>query len=110
MRGVTELRQTPYRRFPTNSSKLSYEEKRRRWKAELRRRLKQPPRPLAAGPLPSPHPTIVISHPAATRPRDEDRYYVTYSPYNHIYQVSRKPPPHLYTTETDEMPPSIAYV
>ncbi|KAI1723270.1 hypothetical protein DdX_03422 [Ditylenchus destructor] len=104
VRKITELRQTPYRRFPTNTSSLSYEEKRRRWKAELRRRLKQPARPLEGRPLPT---SVLISHPAATRTRDEDRYYITYSPYNRVYQVSRRPPPHLYTTDTDEMPRTI---
>ncbi|KAI1722843.1 hypothetical protein Ddc_07025 [Ditylenchus destructor] len=104
VRKITELRQTPYRRFPTNTSSLSYEEKRRRWKAELRRRLKQPARPLEDRPSPT---SVLISHPSATRTRDEDRYYITYSPYNRVYQVSRRPPPHLYTTDTDELPRTI---
>ncbi|KAI3413654.1 hypothetical protein GPALN_011143 [Globodera pallida] len=34
----------------------------------------------------------------------ENRYYVTYSPQTRIYQVSRRPPPYLYTTDQDALP------
>uniref|UniRef100_A0A915E9Q5 Uncharacterized protein n=1 Tax=Ditylenchus dipsaci TaxID=166011 RepID=A0A915E9Q5_9BILA len=79
---VTELRQTPYRRFPTNSSSFT-------------------PRFLAS----PPPPPVLISEPT-NNVEGEERYYVTYSPHNRIYQVSRRPPPYLYNIQTDRLPDS----
>uniref|UniRef100_A0A183CAM6 Nuclear transcription factor Y subunit n=1 Tax=Globodera pallida TaxID=36090 RepID=A0A183CAM6_GLOPA len=99
---VKELRQTPFRRWPTNSSILSYAEKRRQWKMELKRRLKGekvrtrfiPPLLISGGGHSS----------TQTDTEPENRYYVTYSPQTRIYQVSRRPPPYLYTTDQDALP------
>ncbi|KAH7730418.1 hypothetical protein AAVH_01466 [Aphelenchoides avenae] len=76
---ITELRQTPFRYFPSNSSTLSYAEKRRRWKAEMTRRLKGkvPTRPISP---------LYVQDEAGI----EGRYF-----------VSKRPPPYLYTTKED---------
>jgi hypothetical protein len=81
----SEIQYTLYRRFPTNSSQLSYAEKRRRWKAEMKRRMKAakiPPRPI---------------NPPGNRvdeqiPNQKGKYFITYSPYNRQYQISRQRP------------------
>ncbi|KAL3085150.1 hypothetical protein niasHS_010219 [Heterodera schachtii] len=97
-----EFRQTPFRRWPSNSTILSYAEKRRQWKTELKRRLKEqkvrtriiPPLLISGGGFSS----------ILTDREPENRYYVTYSPQTRTYQVSRRPPPYLYTTDQDSLP------
>ena len=80
-----EVRETPYRRLPETQDAaitaraMTYAEKRRRWKEEMKRKLKKqkiPPRQ--------------ITRPIITG--EKSKYYVTYSPYYRLYQVSRNAP------------------
>ena len=78
---LTELRQTQFRRFSHNSTFISYEEKRRRWKEDVKQRLrgqKVPPRQVGAA--------------AASASTDAGRYFITYNPITNAYQVSRRLP------------------
>ena len=80
---------------------MSYHEKRRHWKNEMKKRLrgtKIPPRPLSK--------PILVRQPTNTNNKDNNRYYVTYSPQNKVYQVSRRPPLNLNSTKKD-LPDSI---
>ncbi|KAI6241928.1 hypothetical protein M3Y99_00268200 [Aphelenchoides fujianensis] len=97
LRGVSridELRQTPYRRFTHNStSSMTYEEKRRRWKAEMKNKLrgqKTPPRPIGA---PPPTPNVVGT---------AGRYFITFNPNANAYQVSRRLPSYVKLEELDD--------
>lgn len=104
---ITELRQTPYRRWSANTTRQqSYEEKRRQWKAELKRRLQSHKIPTRIIP-----PLLIRGggHTSIQTDREptKDRYFVTYSPQTRIYQVSRRPPPFLYTTDRDILPEEI---
>lgn len=77
-----ELRQTPFQISSNNSTSSNYEDKRRRWKDEMKKRIqtsKQPPRQLP------------VSGPVGTA----GRYYITYNPYSNAYQVSRQLPSYI---------------
>ncbi|KAI6237013.1 Autophagy protein 5 [Aphelenchoides besseyi] len=78
---ITELRQTPYRRYSHNATlAMTYEEKRRRWKEELKNKMrgqKTPPRQIGSG-------LNVVG--------TAGRYYITFNPYSNAYQVSRRLP------------------
>ncbi|KAI6213584.1 Autophagy protein 5 [Aphelenchoides besseyi] len=68
---ITELRQTPYRRYSHNATlAMTYEEKRRRWKEELKNKMrgqKTPPRQIGSG-------LNVVG--------TAGRYYITFNPYS----------------------------
>lgn len=78
---ISELRQTPFQRFSYNTTTLSYEEKRRRWKEDLKKRMranKQPVRTIGDN----------LNTPVGTA----GRYYITFNPFSNAYQVSRRLP------------------
>ena len=97
---VIEVRETPFRRLPgvdqtllvKTPESLTYEEKRRRWKEKMKKKLrgsKIPPRQIV--------------------PQDQGKkYYVTYSPYYKLYQISRDPPYGFWrnSTVSDNHPPA----
>uniref|UniRef100_A0A914Q535 Uncharacterized protein n=1 Tax=Panagrolaimus davidi TaxID=227884 RepID=A0A914Q535_9BILA len=93
MKHNVEIRETPFRRGPSvtqtpaeTSRILTYAEKRRRWKEEMKKKLKKqkiPPRQ--------------IVRPIITG--EKNKYYVTYSPYYRLYQVSRQAPKGLNFTD-----------
>uniref|UniRef100_A0AC34GQG0 Uncharacterized protein n=1 Tax=Panagrolaimus sp. ES5 TaxID=591445 RepID=A0AC34GQG0_9BILA len=84
-RHSVEVRETPFRRVseiqtPAETSRiLTYAEKRRRWKEEMKKKLKKQKVPARQ-----------IIRPIITG--EKNKYYVTYSPYYRLYQVSRQPP------------------
>jgi len=98
---VIEVRETPFRRLPgvektllvKMPTSMTYEEKRRRWKEKMKKKLrgsKIPPRQIV--------------------PQEQGKkYYVTYSPYYKLYQISRDPPPGFWRNSTvisDPPPPT----
>uniref|UniRef100_A0AC35FXM2 Uncharacterized protein n=1 Tax=Panagrolaimus sp. PS1159 TaxID=55785 RepID=A0AC35FXM2_9BILA len=94
MKHNVEIRETPFRRVPSSVTQtpaetsriLTYAEKRRRWKEEMKKKLKKqkvPPRQ--------------IVRPIITG--EKNKYYVTYSPYYRLYQVSRQAPKGLNFTD-----------
>lgn len=83
-----EFRQTPYQRFSDNKSPhaLTYEEKRKKWKADFKQRLRGPKIPAR---------TIKQNNTLnklITKQRMKGYYYVTYDPQTRLYQVSRQRP------------------
>uniref|UniRef100_A0A915MBN3 Uncharacterized protein n=1 Tax=Meloidogyne javanica TaxID=6303 RepID=A0A915MBN3_MELJA len=83
LQGVTELRQTPFRRWsPTNGN---YKEKLRQWKAELKSRLRGLKIPEQVSP-----PSNGSDHEGTFT--KELPYYVTYNPQTNMYQISNQPP------------------
>ncbi|KAI6199817.1 Autophagy protein 5 [Aphelenchoides besseyi] len=100
---INELRQTPYRRYSHNATvAMTYEEKRRRWKEELKNKMrgqKTPPRQIGSR-----------SNAVGTA----GRYYITFNPYSNAKPddllatvlttttstTSTPPPPIVITQET----------
>ena len=89
--------------MPTNSSRMSYAEKRRQWKEEWKRRYRErfgtstaPPSTLTPLAAVEGDAGMTLSNANAATPIESastlHRYFVTYNPNTKTYHVSRRPP------------------